>query len=412
MGEHTLRNIKNIAFFIHQYVKQLQKKWKSLLLLFVFPIFIVSISALMIVSLVDSPADSKIAVALVDEDQTSETKMISSFLQTSFNEDGTIDLNMMSQDEAKEQIEENQISAYIVLPKQFTESMYAGQSLTIPIVGNSQQKTDSFIVKELVESFTRYIESAQANILTVYDYARKTDMSDSEFQSYRYDLFIEFTLFTLAKDQILKEETITNIATSSPLHFFTLSGWYLTFTIWLFGFYVVLRKDETPSLSIRLKLFGVTMWQNVLSRMMVAFIGSMLLASVSFFALSHYFTLELYVIDYLRLLHYTALYGLLILIGLSIIDVWIKSMKTAIFVQVIYLFFIILLSGSIIPSIYLPLSIQDYLPLIFSNEVFNWMTDIALEGRNYAEYTRLTIMAIIGFVLLWLSTAVKERWVR
>lgn len=364
----------------------------------------------MVISLIDSPSDSKIAMALVDEDQTEETKMISSFLKTSFSQDGTVELTIMSEEEAIKQINENQISAYIILPKQFTESMYKGKSLTIPIVGSSQQKTDSFIVKELVESFTRYIETAQANILTVYDYAKKTDMSNDTYQNYRYELFIEFTLFTLAKDQLIKEKTITNIATSSPIHFFTLSGWFITFSIWLFGLYTLLRKEESPSLRIRLKLFGVTIWQNTLSRIVVSFVSGLLLAWIAFLVIANYFSLNLYVIDYLRLLHYTTLYGLLLLVGISIIDVWIKSMKTAMLIQLLFLFFIIITSGSIIPSIYLPLSLQDVLPYIFSNEIFNWMTDIALEDRNYAEYTRLTITTITGFVLLWLSTIAKERW--
>ncbi|WP_170949443.1 ABC transporter permease [Ureibacillus acetophenoni] len=405
-----MRNIKNILFFIHQYVKQLQKKWKSLLLLFVFPILIISIVSFMVISLIDSPSDSKIAMALVDEDQTEETKMISSFLKTSFSQDGSVELTIMSEEEAIIQIEENEISAYIVLPKQFTESMYNGNSLTIPIVGNANQKTDSFIVKELVESFTRYIETAQANILTVYDYARKTDMSNDTYQNYRYELFIEFTLFTLAKDQLVKEKTITNIATSSPTHFFTLSGWFLAFTIWLFGLYTILRKDESPSLIIRLKLLGLTIWQNVLSRIIVSFACGLFLAWVGFLVIANYFSLNLYVVDYLRLMHYTTLYGLLILLGISIIDVWIKSVKMAMLIQILFLFFIIITSGSIIPSIYLPLSLQDVLPYIFSNEIFNWITDIALEDRNYAEFTRLTITTITGFVLLWLSTTVKERW--
>lgn len=365
----------------------------------------------MVISLIDTSTNSKINVALVDDDQTEETKMISSFLKTSFSHDGTIEMNLMDEEEAKKQIEDNRISTYIILPKHFTESMYNGESLTIPIVGNPQQTTNSFIVKELVESFTRYIESAQANILTVYDYARKTNMSDSEFQSYRYELLMEFTLFTLGKDQLVKEKTVTNLATSSPIHFFTFSGWFLAFTIWLFGFYELLRNDESISLSIRLKLFGVTIWQNVLARIIVSFANSVVLAWIGLIAITNYFTFELYIIDYLRLLHYLTLYGFILLVGISIIDVWIKTKKMAILIQVIFLFSVIITSGSIIPSIYLPISLQDYLPFIFSHETFNWITDIALEGRNYAEYTSLTITTIIGFIILWISTFVKERWV-
>ncbi len=396
---------------MNQYVKQLQKKWKSLLLLFVFPLLIISMVTILITSLLNPPANAPIGVALVDQDDTEETKIIRSFLQTSFTQDGAIDMKIMSEDNAKGRMEENRISAYIVIPKQFTDSMYSGKSLTIPIVGNPLQKANSFIIKELVESFTRYIESAQANILTVYDYARKTDMSDAEYNSYRYEKFIEITLFTLAKDQLVKEKMITNTATSSPIQFFTLSGWFLAFSIWLFGFYELLRKDESPSLSTRVKLFGVTIWQNVLSRIIVSINSSIILACVTFVAISKYFSLNLYVIDYLRLLQFAILYGLLLLIGISFIDVWIQSEKIAILIQTLLLFFLIMTSGSIIPSIYLPLPLQEYLPFIFSNEIFNWVTDIALEGRNYAEFNRLTIMVIIGFFVLWISTIVRERWV-
>lgn len=410
MGEYTLKSIKRILFFIQLYGKQLQKKWISLLLLFVFPVFLVSIATFIIVMFISPTSNSSINVALVDEDDTEETRMIRGFLQTSLSQDGYFELIVMPQEEALKEIEENQIVAYIKLPKTFTDSMYQGAPLTVPIVGNSKRPSESYIVKELVENLTKYIESAQANILTVYDYARKTDMSDSDFQTYRYNAFIEFTLFTLAKDQLVKEELITNIATSSPANYFALSGWFIAISIWFFGFYELLKREEHQAIVHRLHLFGVTPWQYSISRIIVSMICSILLAMISFTILMRVLDIQLYGIDYLRIFQYVFLYGLLLVVGLTIIEVWIKSMKLSLLLQILFLLIVMITSGSIFPSIYLPMSIQQFLPLIFSNEVFSWMVDIVLEERNYAEFASLYIKAIMGLVVLWASTVVKKRW--
>ncbi|BDH63720.1 hypothetical protein MTP04_38500 [Lysinibacillus sp. PLM2] len=336
--------------------------------------------------------------------------MIRSFLQTSFSQDGYINLTVLPQEEALKEMEENRIVAYIKLPKTFTDSMYQGAPLTVPIVGNSKRPSESNIVKELVESLTKYIESAQANILTVYDYARKTDMSDSDFQTYRYNAFIEFTLFTLAKDQLVKEEIITNIATSSPANYFALSGWFIAISIWFFGFYELLKREEHPAILQRLHLFGVTSWQYSISRIIVSMICSILLAMISFTLLIRMLDIPLYGIDYLRICQYVFLYGLLLVVGLTLIEIWIKSMKISLLLQILILLLVVITSGSIIPSIYLPMSIQPFLPFVFSNEVFSWMVDIVLEERNYAEFASLYTMVVIGLVVLWASTVVKKRW--
>ncbi len=366
----------------------------------------------MMISLLNSRLDSSsIQIALVDEDDTQETKMIRGFLQTSFEQDGNIELLLLEKEDAIDYIEDNVISAYIVIPKDFTGKMYQGESLTIPIVGNSKQQSESFIAKEIIDSFTRYIESAQANILTVYDYARKTNMAETEYHQYRYDQFLEFTLFTLGKGKLVTEEKVTNIMTSSPTHFFTLSGWFVAFSIWLLGFYVLLRKEETSAMDIRLTLLGVSKWQNVCSKIIVSFISSLIFAIILFYTIVIIMNLELYLIDYLRLLQYAALYGIILLLSFALIDIWFKSSKTVLILQMFCLFLTVLLSGSIIPSIYLPVSLQNFLPFIYSNETFNWMVDITLEERNYAEYNSLYLTALIGILVSWGSTVVKKRWI-
>ena len=202
MSGCILIDLKKIAFFMTQYGKSIQKKWKSLLLLFLFPIFLLVSTLGIVASLFVPSAKEPISIAFVDEDQTEETKMLLEFMTLSLDKEEAIEIISMSKETADYKIENNEISTYILFPKEFTKKLYKGKSVSLTIVGNPSRTVDSFIVKELAESMTRYISSAQANILTVYDYASNAYIPEEELEGLIFETFIEFTLYTLGSGQI------------------------------------------------------------------------------------------------------------------------------------------------------------------------------------------------------------------
>lgn len=410
MSECILIQLKKIAFFTTQYGKSIQKKWKSLLLLFLFPIFLLATTLGIVASLFVPSAKAPITVAFVDEDQTEETKMLLEFMTLSIEKEEGIKINSMTKKAANLKIENNEISSYILFPKELTKKLYKGKSVSLTIVGNPSQTVDSFIVKELAESMTRYISSAQANILTVYDYAGNTYIPEEDLEKLLFNTFIEFTLYTLGSGQILDEEEVTNITTTSPTNYYVVAGWFSAFTIWLFGSYSLLRKDTHAAMRNRWKLLGVTHWHTTVSQIFVSLLVSIVFATISFIPISKYFVVELFMLDYFRLFLFILLYGLLLLIGLALIDLWISSKKKVLLIQFFFVLLWIVSSGALIPTIYFPLFIKNALPFFFSFESFQWIVEIVLVGRNYASFTSLGIQVLVGLLLLWISTRWKDRW--
>lgn len=410
MSGCILIDLKKIAFFTTQYGKSIQKKWKSLLLLFLFPIFLLVSTLGIIASLFVPSAKEPISIAFVDEDQTEETKMLLEFMTLSIDKKEAIEIISMSKETADHKIENNEISTYILFPKEFTKKLYKGKSVSLTIVGNPSRTVDSFIVKELAESMTRYISSAQANILTVYDYASNAYIPEEELERLIFETFIEFTLYTLGSGQILDEEVITNITTTSPTNYYVVAGWFIAFSIWLFGSYSLLRKETQVALRIRWKLLGVTYWHTNVSQIVVSLLVSMLFATVTFIPIVKYFAVELFILDYFRLFVFILLYGWLILVSLSLVDLWISSKRVGLLLQFFLIFMLIVSSGAFIPTIYFPLLLKNLLPFFFSFEVFRWIVDIVLVGRNYADFTLLGIQSFVGLILLWISTQWKDRW--
>lgn len=359
------------------------------------------------------PAENApIRVALIDEDRTKESKLISTLLTETASDQHYIEIFSASSGEAELLIERNEISTAFSLPKDFTDDLYEGESVTIPMVGNPSRPIDSFIAKQLVDSLARYIAAAQANILVINDYAKETSMPRDERMELMFDQFVDFTLFTLGKDKLLDEEVLKNSATMSPMHYFVLSGWFIVVSVWLLSFYVVLETEESKSMATRMKLFGVRVGQRVTGRIIVSLLISSLLAGIVFFIMIHILKIEFYAVDMMRFSLFTLLYALILLCGIAMIDVLLPSKKMVLFGQCVLVFCTVLVSGAVVPTLYFPQLFQELLPYLFSPIALGWMMDLVLEGRNYADYTSLAIYACIAICILWLSLSWKERWSR
>ncbi|MFS0688373.1 ABC transporter permease [Sporosarcina sp. 179-K 8C2 HS] len=407
-----MQSIQKTMFFTNEYLKQLRKKRATLLLLFLFPLCLIGLLVGLAAGLIVPTENSPIRVALVDEDGTKESKLISSLLTETTNGQNTIEIFPASGEEARLLIERNEISTSFSLPKNFTDDLYEGESVTIPMIGNPSRPVDSFITKQLVDSLARYIAAAQANILVINDYAKETPMPREERMEMMFEQFVDFTLFTLGKDKLLDEEELKNSATSSPTNYFVLSGWLIVFSFWLLSFYIVLADVESKSMAIRMKLFGVTVGQRVAGRLLVSLFVSSLLGGITFLIIIKLLQVEFFLIDMVRFGLFALLYAFILLCGIALIDVVSASKRIGLFLQCIFVFSVVLVSGALIPTLYFPQSFQDLLPFLFSPIALGWMIDLVLEGRNYANYTSLAIYSIIAFVVVWMSVSWKERWNR
>lgn len=405
-----LISIRNILFFTNENLKQLKKKRATLLLLFLFPVFLIGLLVGLAAGLLIPAENSPIRVALIDEDQTKESKLISSLLTEMASGKNYIEIFPASREEAEQLISKNEISTFFSLPKNFTADLYEGESVTIPMVGNPSRPIDSFIAKQLVDSLARYIAAAQANILVINDYAKETPMPREERMEMMFEQFVDFTLFTLGKDKLLDEEVLKNSATSSPMNYFMLSGWFIVFSVWLLSFYIALVDVESKSMATRMKLFGVSVGQRVAGRLIVSLFVSSLLAGFTFFILINLLQIEFYAVDMMRFGLFGLLYAFILLSGIALIGIWIPGKKIVLFLQCIFVFSAVLVSGALIPTLYFPQSFQNLLSYLFSPIALRWMMDLVLEGRNYANYTALVIYSFSASLVLWISFSLKERW--
>ncbi len=400
--------IKHLFLFTSNNLKQLQRKWLTLLLLLLFPIILVSLIAIIAVSIVTPEEQKPIYVGLVDMDKSEETEMVLDMIDESSQLGNYIQIKKMTKKQAAEQIED-QLSAYVTFPDGFTESLYNGNQVTLTITGNPNRRTESYVVKELLDSIARHIRASQANILTINYYAKQLSIDDKTRQDMLFNQFTNFLVYTVGKDKIIDEEEITNNATNSPVRYYGLSGWFTIVSIWLLAFYSFFTKDEEYRLIDRMRLYGVSQIRQLFAKILSTFLVTFICAALTLFVITNLIETALFGEDYLRIAIIISLYNIAFLLGLAILETVISGQKVRLLVQSLFTFLSLLVSGAIIPTLYFPLYVQALLPYSFSSESFHWLQEVIINGRFYTDYVPLALLTTASVLLLIGLSMWKER---
>src|SRR5699024_5770533 len=201
--------------FIQNNVGQIKRRGFMLPLILLFPVLLIGAVILLVASFFNATEQDPILLGVVNEDQSKETEMIIDILEESSEFGPFMQIESMDRQSANVQIEANEISSYIILPEDFTANLYEGYPVTMAVTGNPKQQMESNVVHELINSVMRHIESSQANILLVNEYAKKVEMDDGMRSELIMDEFMKALMSVAGKDKIISEDTVKN---TPPLH--------------------------------------------------------------------------------------------------------------------------------------------------------------------------------------------------
>lgn len=401
--------IKHTHLFIQQNLRQIKGKSYMLPLILLFPVLLIGAVIVLLVSLFDITEESPIELGVVNEDQSEETEMIIDILQEASEFGPFMQIETVTLDKAKTKINDNELSAYIVLPEDFTSNLYNGNKVTMAVTGNPQQRMESNVVHELINSVMRHIESSQANILLVNEYAKKVNMDDKTRSELVMDEFMRTFLSVAGKDKIISEDTVKNYSTSSPIHYFVLSSFFIVMISWLLVMYHFLYQEEASRMTERMRLYGVTQLQQIIARIIVTLLVVTIFSGAAFYGMVKVVSFDLYREDIVRIGLICLLFSAVYLIGLAMIEMIIHAPRIRLLIHAVYTVALMILSGALIPAIYFPLYMQDMLTYVPAYEALFWLQEILLNERLHAEYNQLLLYGSVGIVVLIVLSLWKER---
>lgn len=403
-----MKTLKHIYVFMANDINRMRRKWLSLPLIYISPLIFVGLVIWMASLFFIPDEEEPVSVGVVNLDDSDETSQIVSLLLEATDIDAGLNLVGLDEAEAFNQIEDDDIAAYIVFPAEFFTKMIQGDGSQLKVVGNPNRMLESHVVNEMIETVVRHIRSSQANILTINEYAKNFGMDAEAREELMLNQFINFFLQTLSSGAMMDESESTHHI-SSGYEYFIVNGMFIIITVWVLITHLILIQDVRPELRNRMKMFGATYISEGAAKIIITFLMTSLMSILFLYMVTRLNGLYIMGENFVRVFVLIGLYILVLTMILLLIDWLITSFKVALLSKVAALIAVLLFAGAIIPRIYFPIYMDCVFDYSFGYQSLSWIEDIMLGSRFSFESDVLLISILVLSALLIAAGFWKER---
>ncbi|MED1863878.1 ABC transporter permease [Fictibacillus nanhaiensis] len=277
--------MRQTLLIAHLTVKCWLKQPFPLIAMMLFPILLLGITYLGLKPLLEEKQwVEPFAVAIVDEDNTFETKLLMKQYENSEELKNVLTFEKTDAESASEKLASNEIAGMVIVPDGFTKGIRGGKNIPVTVIGNPERPFQAKLLQQVMVSNANLISSAQSGANAAFHYLRKMDLSSKEFRAYRDTVITDFTLQALNRNKIYETETLSAFGGITILEYYSLSGLLILLLVGgLFGMSLTARSEQT-ALRERLTLqgirSGVFFFSNVISVFLLLVIQSTILISL------------------------------------------------------------------------------------------------------------------------------------
>lgn len=277
--------MRQTLLIAHLTVKCWLKQPFPLFAMMLFPILLLGITYLGLKPLLqDKQWVEPFSVAIVDEDNTFETKLLMKQYQESEELQNVLSFKKTDAGEASELLAANKIAGIVIVPDGFTKGIRHGKNIPVSVIGNPERPFQAELLKQVMVSNANLISSAQSGANAAFHYLRKMGLPSDEFRTYRDAIITDFTLQALNRNKIYETETLSALGGITSLEFYSVSGVLILLMIGgLFGMSLTARSEQTAlreRLSLQGVRSGVFFMSNILSVFVLLVIQAIILVSL------------------------------------------------------------------------------------------------------------------------------------
>lgn len=187
-------------------------------LLFILPLIILGVVLIIFnqENKIDSPTE-KIRIGIVDLEQTNVSKMLISNITEEETVSNLLDFYMFDLNQAEDTLKSGEITAFIVIPENFSTGLLNMENPPINIVYDGSHSIEFFIIYKTVESFSKYVNYVE--ICTASEYYALIDMGFSTEDALKINDTVSFRLImdTLGRKILFDNKPIYQFPSVSSL---------------------------------------------------------------------------------------------------------------------------------------------------------------------------------------------------
>lgn len=373
------------------------KKWY--LIAYILLLFLAVLAVMIGINQVNEK-DQAFTIGIVDKDQSKETKLILNAIGDGQSLGNDLSIKHYNEEKARLLLSKKKIDGYFVFKDGMTKAFYKNGELPIVVNTYDKQSVESIIILQLTDSvYSRLMLSmgGAMSYTSLYPSA-----SENELLTMMTDM-----LFTgLNRSGSFDDEPIKVFDTFS---YYTISTYFVSIFFFFFSIFSILKMNQKDALKERLSMYHFSYEKLTIVRSVFSLFYTTLWSILGLWVIIHFLKPEFEMYNIGQLILDIAYYLVMIFLVFLFIDIAFRNILNYLF-KVLLTLVILLLSGAVIPIIYLKSLSAGMIEALPFSIVFNQLVELLL--NNYIIDTHPMYYWHLGIMLVLVISALYWRYRR
>ncbi|MFI3546758.1 ABC transporter permease [Mammaliicoccus sciuri] len=373
------------------------KKWY--LIAYILLLFLAVLTVMIGVNQVNEK-DQAFTIGIVDKDQSKETKLILNAIGDGQSLGNDLSIKHYNEEKARQLLSKKKIDGYFVFKDGMTKAFYKNGELPIVVNTYDKQSVESIIILQLTDSvYSRLMLSmgGAMSYTSLYPSA-----SENELLTMMTDM-----LFTgLNRSGSFDDEPIKVFDTFS---YYTISTYFVSIFFFFFSIFSILKMNQKDALKERLSMYHFSYEKLTIVRGVFSLFYTTLWSILGLWVIIHFLKPDFEMYNIGQLILDIAYYLVMIFLVFLFIDIAFRNILNYLF-KVLLTLGILLLSGAVIPIIYLKSLSAGMIEALPFSIAFNQLVEMLL--NNYIIDTHPMYYWHLGIMLVLVISALYWRYRR
>ncbi|WP_436863638.1 ABC transporter permease [Mammaliicoccus sciuri] len=373
------------------------KKWY--LIAYILLLFLAVLAVMIGVNQVNEK-DQAFTIGIVDKDQSKETKLILNAIGDGQSLGNDLSIKHYNEEKARQLLSKKKIDGYFVFKDGMTKAFYKNGELPIVVNTYDKQSVESIIILQLTDSvYSRLMLSmgGAMSYTSLYPSA-----SENELLTMMTDM-----LFTgLNRSGSFNDEPIKVFDTFG---YYTISTYFVSIFFFFFSIFSILKMNQKDALKERLSMYHFSYEKLTIVRGVYSLFYTTLWSILGLWVIIHFLKPEFEMYNIWQISLDIAYYLVMIFLVFLFIDIAFRNILNYLF-KVLLTLVILLLSGTVIPIIYLKSLSAGMIEALPFSIVFNQLVELLL--NNYIIDTHPMYYWHLGIMFVLVISALYWRYRR
>ncbi|MCD8798021.1 MULTISPECIES: ABC transporter permease [Mammaliicoccus] len=373
------------------------KKWY--LIAYILLLFLAVLAVMIGVNQVNEK-DQAFTIGIVDKDQSKETKLILNAIGDGQSLGNDLSIKHYNEEKARQLLSKKKIDGYFVFKDGMTKAFYKNGELPIVVNTYDKQSVESIIILQLTDSvYSRLMLSmgGAMSYTSLYPSA-----SENELLTMMTDM-----LFTgLNRSGSFNDEPIKVFDTFG---YYTISTYFVSIFFFFFSIFSILKMNQKDALKERLSMYHFSYEKLTIVRGVFSLFYTTLWSILGLWVIIHFLKPEFEMYNIWQISLDIAYYLVMIFLVFLFIDIAFRNILNYLF-KVLLTLVILLLSGTVIPIIYLKSLSAGMIEALPFSIVFNQLVELLL--NNYIIDTHPMYYWHLGIMFVLVISALYWRYRR